>query len=721
MSPSSSRTSTSSREQLWHRGRPRRCRAASSTAAGARGRPDQPRDRGPARRRRIPARDFAPTPGRVGRWIDAGGPGRPRRQPRSRRGARAARLRPMSPSSWSSPRTGRTRSTRLRRALDEVEVSGHPDDPAVPSRRRRMTAFRAGDLSTDWVDAMRLATGASSARGARGARSRRRAGRGSSRWRRDGGGRPPTRPSLRKDSATLGRRRRCRGRPRAREAGDRPVAAVSRHRASVVAGRPTGAGARRSSRPTSRATIDAAAGRPTADDRRRASVAARDTAGDSARTARRVRSRSSSTAGGSSSRSRTRRAPRLRERATRDRGRRRRPAARSRSVPSSRAGSSSVAVAPGDAVEAGQPLLVVEAMKMQNELRAPRAGHRRRASPSPPARPSSSATCWSSSSDGRPASTAPRSRPTDDARTPRATAGARRPAARPSPRRRSDGTRSRRRPGSRSGPLHAGGPSPASTRTATSGCPGEYPFTRGVQPTMYRSRFWTMRQYAGFATAEETNRRFRYLLDAGPDRPVGRLRPADPDGLRLRRARGRGRGRPGRRARSRASPTWRRCSTASRSARSRTSMTINATAPILLALYVAAAEQQGVDRASRSAARSRTTSSRSTSPAGRGSTRRAPSMRLVTDVFEFCAPRAAEVEHDLDLRLPHARGRARPPPRSWRSPSPTAIAYVEAAVARGPRRRRLRPPPVVLLRRLVASCSRRSPSSGRRGGCGRGS
>ena len=47
------------------------------------------------------------------------------------------------------------------------------------------------------------------------------------------------------------------------------------------------------------------------------------------------------------------------------------------------------------------------------------------------------------------------------------------------------------------------------------GLPGEYPFTRGVQATMYRSRLWTMRQYAGFATAEETNRRFRYLLEHG--------------------------------------------------------------------------------------------------------------------------------------------------------------------------------------------------------------
>ena len=43
------------------------------------------------------------------------------------------------------------------------------------------------------------------------------------------------------------------------------------------------------------------------------------------------------------------------------------------------------------------------------------------------------------------------------------------------------------------------------------GFPGEFPYTRGVQPTMYRGRLWTMRQYAGFGTAEETNRRYRYL------------------------------------------------------------------------------------------------------------------------------------------------------------------------------------------------------------------
>ena len=47
------------------------------------------------------------------------------------------------------------------------------------------------------------------------------------------------------------------------------------------------------------------------------------------------------------------------------------------------------------------------------------------------------------------------------------------------------------------------------------GFPGEYPFTRGIYPSMYRGRLWTMRQYAGFGTAQETNRRFRYMLEEG--------------------------------------------------------------------------------------------------------------------------------------------------------------------------------------------------------------
>src|ERR671911_2933086 len=126
------------------------------------------------------------------------------------------------------------------------------------------------------------------------------------------------------------------------------------------------------------------------------------------------------------------------------------------------------------------------------------------------------------------------------------------------------------------------------------GTPGAYPFTRGIQPTMYRGRLWTMRQYAGFGTAAESNRRYRYLLSQGVsglsvafDLPtqigydsdhalaageVGKVGVAIDsiedmarlfDGIPLDRV--------------------------------STSMTINATAIILLALYIAVARRQGVN------------------------------------------------------------------------------------------------------------------------------
>ena len=64
-------------------------------------------------------------------------------------------------------------------------------------------------------------------------------------------------------------------------------------------------------------------------------------------------------------------------------------------------------------------------------------------------------------------------------------------------------------------PLYTPVDAPEGDYAERAGFPGSYPFTRGVYPTMYRGRLWTMRQYAGFGSAEETNRRFRYLLEQG--------------------------------------------------------------------------------------------------------------------------------------------------------------------------------------------------------------
>lgn len=127
------------------------------------------------------------------------------------------------------------------------------------------------------------------------------------------------------------------------------------------------------------------------------------------------------------------------------------------------------------------------------------------------------------------------------------------------------------------------------------GLPGEPPFTRGVQPTMYRGRHWTMRQYAGFGTADESNRRYRYLLEKGQtglsvafDLPTQMGRDSDhPMSL----------GEVGKVGVAIASiHDMRRLFDQIPLDKVSTSMTINATASILLALYIAVAEEQGVDR-----------------------------------------------------------------------------------------------------------------------------
>ena len=102
---------------------------------------------------------------------------------------------------------------------------------------------------------------------------------------------------------------------------------------------------------------------------------------------------------------------------------------------------------------------------------------------------------------------------------------------------------------------------------AAIGVPGGFPFTRGVYPSMYRGRLWTMRQFAGFGTAEETNERFRYLLEHGQTGLSTAFDMPTLMGSRLRLPALAGGGRAARASRSTRSRTCRRCSTGSTSAR----------------------------------------------------------------------------------------------------------------------------------------------------------
>jgi methylmalonyl-CoA mutase N-terminal domain/subunit len=212
------------------------------------------------------------------------------------------------------------------------------------------------------------------------------------------------------------------------------------------------------------------------------------------------------------------------------------------------------------------------------------------------------------------------------------------------------------------------------------GRPGAFPFTRGVQPTMYRSRFWTMRQYAGFATAEETNQRFRYLLEHGQtglsvafDLPTQMGYDSD-----AREAEGEV-GRVGVPIASLADMTV--LLDGLPLDRVSTSMTINATAPILLALYVAAAEAQSVSRAAISGT---TQNDILKEYIARGTYifPPRPSMRLVTDVFEFCAAELPKW-NTISISGYHMREAGATAAQELAFTLADGIAYVDAAVARG--------------------------------------
>jgi methylmalonyl-CoA mutase N-terminal domain/subunit len=167
------------------------------------------------------------------------------------------------------------------------------------------------------------------------------------------------------------------------------------------------------------------------------------------------------------------------------------------------------------------------------------------------------------------------------------------------------------------------------------GFPGEYPFTRGVQPTMYRSRLWTMRQYAGFSTAEDSNKRYRYLLAQGQtglsvafDLPTQIGYDAD-DPI--------ARGEVGKVGVSISSlRDMQQLFDQIPLGKVSTSMTINAPAGVLLAMYIAVAKKQGVDMKQ---LRGTIQNDILKEYVARGTYifPPAPSMRLITDIFQFCA------------------------------------------------------------------------------------
>jgi methylmalonyl-CoA mutase N-terminal domain/subunit len=212
------------------------------------------------------------------------------------------------------------------------------------------------------------------------------------------------------------------------------------------------------------------------------------------------------------------------------------------------------------------------------------------------------------------------------------------------------------------------------------GFPGEYPFTRGVQPTMYRGRLWTMRQYAGFGTAEESNRRYRYLLEQGQtglsvafDLPTQMGR--DPDHPLARGEVGRV---------GVAMSSLADMETLLRELpldKISTSMTINATASILLALYLVVAEKQGVgwdklngtiqnDILKEYVAR------------GTYIYPPRPSMRIITDIFEF-ATREVPNWNTISISGYHIREAGSTAAQELAFTLADGIAYVDAAVKSG--------------------------------------
>jgi methylmalonyl-CoA mutase N-terminal domain/subunit len=212
------------------------------------------------------------------------------------------------------------------------------------------------------------------------------------------------------------------------------------------------------------------------------------------------------------------------------------------------------------------------------------------------------------------------------------------------------------------------------------GYPGEFPYTRGVQPTMYRSRFWTMRQYAGFSTAEESNKRYRYLLAQGQtglsvafDLPTQIGYDAD-DPI--------AQGEVGKVGVSISSiKDMEQLFDQIPLDKVSTSMTINAPAGVLLAMYIAVAKRQGADMHQ---LRGTIQNDILKEYVARGTYifPPAPSMRLITDIFQFCA-KEVPYWNTISISGYHIREAGSTAVQEVAFTLANGIAYVEAALKAG--------------------------------------
>ena len=212
------------------------------------------------------------------------------------------------------------------------------------------------------------------------------------------------------------------------------------------------------------------------------------------------------------------------------------------------------------------------------------------------------------------------------------------------------------------------------------GMPGEYPFTRGVQPTMYRGRFWTMRMYAGFSTAEESNKRYRYLLESGGTGLSCAFDLPTQIGLDSDDPKAEGEiGKVGVAIDSLADMEilFDQIDLGKVS----TSMTINAPASVLLAMYIAVAEKKGIS-ADKLNGTIQNDILKEYAARGTYIFPPKPSMRLITNIFEYCSKNVPQW-NTISISGYHIREAGSTAAQEIAFTIADGIAYCEAAIKAG--------------------------------------